>query len=77
MSYHPEDGEERTFLDYFASAMDFLSRDKILIPFSYAVIALGVGLGTYQLALKDNSFKSEIRNAQSLEAIAYDLPRQR
>lgn len=70
------DGEDRSILDYFASVMDFLSRDKILIPFSYGVVALGVCFGAYQIYLRENP-KLESETLGNLEAIVYSLPRQR
>ncbi len=78
MSRRLEDGEERNLLDYFAGAMDFLAKDKILIPFSYVVISLGTIFGVYQFGLRnEDSVRSEIRKNQNLEAIAYDSYRQR
>jgi hypothetical protein len=78
MSRRLVDGEERSLLDYFAGAMDFLARDKILIPFSYAVISLGSIFGIYQFVSRNEiPAKSEIRNSPNLEAIAYDPFRQR
>lgn len=79
MSRRHYDGEERiTVLDRFAGLMNFLSEDRILIPFSYLVISLCVGAGMYQII--DSKPKNEIENKvyeRGLEAVAYDLPRQR
>lgn len=76
MSRRLDDGEERhTMLDRFAGVMDFLSRDSILVPFSYVVICLGASFGAYQILNRETGNKVEQKMYEkSLESIAYDLP---
>lgn len=74
MSLRTGDEERTTVLDRFTGLMNLLSRDCFLIPFSYAVIASGVGFGVYHFINYESPNRVENRDTgNNLDYVAYGL----